>query len=586
MKKVLTLFALLLIAKFAIAGPCTPSATGTLTSAATSTNPLRVQFVSTTPGTTTPFFWYASVDWGDGNSGFVGSAVSLLHDYTSPGTYNVKYIYTKHDSLNTSWSCTDTVKKSITVNYSPCAATFTATSSSTGLMTFTATNLSGTTTGITYNWNFGDGSTGTGMTVTHTYANNSPKTVTLTTTGTSCSTTTSKIVYPYTPCITDSANFYFHQNGLQTTFMDNSTWSSQRTFNWNFGDGNTSTQENPVHIYATSGVYNVRLIVNWDTTCVDTTYRMVSITNSGDFRGFVHRDSTTLPDTAMYKVWLITFDSATNILAAVDSQTIVEYPGSGIAYYEFPGTLAGQYRVKAAMLNNAPGTTGYVPTYHTNSLFWNTATIVNYYGGSNLYYDIFMQTGTLTTGPGFVGGDVTLGANKGTSAGVAGLNMYLLDINDQLVKSAITDANGTYSFGQVPAGIYRIYPELMGYTTTATSYFTISNTQTKVEGMNFKVSNNKKTITPAPVSIKSISNEVTYGIYPNPAKDKATIRWNAATTGDAHVMITDIAGKTVYSTVARTDKELVMDLSSLNKGLYLITVSANNIGQTSKLVIE
>lgn len=40
---------------------------------------------------------------------------------------------------------------------------------------------------------------------------------------------------------------------------------------WNFGDGNTSNLENPVHQYQQSGVYNIELIVTDELGCTDTT---------------------------------------------------------------------------------------------------------------------------------------------------------------------------------------------------------------------------------------------------------------------------------------------------------------------------
>ena len=33
-------------------------------------------------------------------------------------------------------------------------------------------------------------------------------------------------------------------------------------WNWNFGDGNTSTEQNPTHIYSTAGIFNVSLTVS------------------------------------------------------------------------------------------------------------------------------------------------------------------------------------------------------------------------------------------------------------------------------------------------------------------------------------
>jgi gliding motility-associated-like protein len=48
---------------------------------------------------------------------------------------------------------------------------------------------------------------------------------------------------------------------------------------WNFGDGNTSTQANPIHIYNQPGVYNVTLIANNPTSCnvSDTITRQVVV---------------------------------------------------------------------------------------------------------------------------------------------------------------------------------------------------------------------------------------------------------------------------------------------------------------------
>lgn len=48
--------------------------------------------------------------------------------------------------------------------------------------------------------------------------------------------------------------------GTATEFTDLSTGGT--TWNWNFGDSTTSTQQNPTHIYTNPGTYNVTLSVN------------------------------------------------------------------------------------------------------------------------------------------------------------------------------------------------------------------------------------------------------------------------------------------------------------------------------------
>ena len=63
------------------------------------------------------------------------------------------------------------------------------------------------------------------------------------------------------------ANFSFTQNGPTNVFTDMSTintgWSTNYTvsWEWDFGDGTISTQQNPVHTYANNGIYSPCLTV-------------------------------------------------------------------------------------------------------------------------------------------------------------------------------------------------------------------------------------------------------------------------------------------------------------------------------------
>ena len=52
-------------------------------------------------------------------------------------------------------------------------------------------------------------------------------------------------------------NFDYTINGLEVTFTNFSSQAEE--YNWNFGDGNTSTEENPVHTYQQAGTYSVTL---------------------------------------------------------------------------------------------------------------------------------------------------------------------------------------------------------------------------------------------------------------------------------------------------------------------------------------
>lgn len=54
-----------------------------------------------------------------------------------------------------------------------------------------------------------------------------------------------------------TASFSYSSNGLLATFQNNSNFAD--TYNWDFGDGSTSTQVTPTHVYASAGTYQVLL---------------------------------------------------------------------------------------------------------------------------------------------------------------------------------------------------------------------------------------------------------------------------------------------------------------------------------------
>jgi len=59
-------------------------------------------------------------------------------------------------------------------------------------------------------------------------------------------------------CNLPLTDFNENVNGLQVNFTDNTT-NSPTSWLWDFGDGNTSTQQNPSHTYAVAGNYTACL---------------------------------------------------------------------------------------------------------------------------------------------------------------------------------------------------------------------------------------------------------------------------------------------------------------------------------------
>lgn len=79
----------------------------------------------------------------------------------------------------------------------------------------------------------------------------------------------------YTHCFCSvTGGFTFTVNGDTVEFTNTSVGASAYT--WNFGDGNTSANFSPTHVYDTAGTYQVSLIVQ-DGICVDTVFATITI---------------------------------------------------------------------------------------------------------------------------------------------------------------------------------------------------------------------------------------------------------------------------------------------------------------------
>jgi PKD repeat protein len=78
--------------------------------------------------------------------------------------------------------------------------------------------------------------------------------------------------------VTGEANFSFLSNDLTVEFTDESP--SATSWLWNFGDGNTSTEQNPVHTYETTGNFEVTLTV--DDACSISQNVPIGVTSTND----------------------------------------------------------------------------------------------------------------------------------------------------------------------------------------------------------------------------------------------------------------------------------------------------------------
>jgi PKD repeat protein len=223
-------------------------------------SPLAVSFTDTSTGPPDSWSW----TFGDIGMGNTSSSQSPTHTYSNPGTYSVNLTVTSFEGINT------LIKTNyITVYPPPPVAGFfgTPVSGAPGLVvSFTDTSTGSPT---DWNWTFGDigaANTSTSQNPSHTYSTAGTYSVTLTAANAGGNNTLTRTGY-ITVVVPPVANFTGAPTSgrapLTVSFTDTST-NSPTGWNWTFGDigaGNTSTSQNPSHIYTTPGTYSVNLTV-------------------------------------------------------------------------------------------------------------------------------------------------------------------------------------------------------------------------------------------------------------------------------------------------------------------------------------
>lgn len=192
-------------------------------------------------------------NWNDGN-GNTYNTVNPVLTFTATGTFNVTLIAAN------SVGCTDTTSFIFTVYENPVAAFSVSPNQGCPPLDVIFTNNS--TGGLQYFWNFGDSATTSLSTPSHTYFATGDYDVTLMVTGAggcSDSITLSNAVTVFPVPVAGFTWDYEDPYDPTGKILFTNASVGAETYNWVFGDGNTSTQTNPVNDYLNSGNFLVTL---------------------------------------------------------------------------------------------------------------------------------------------------------------------------------------------------------------------------------------------------------------------------------------------------------------------------------------
>ncbi|MBL7744468.1 MAG: PKD domain-containing protein, partial [Chitinophagaceae bacterium] len=212
-----------------------------------------------------------SWQWFFGDGSPVSALQNPVHTYTAPGNYNVTLVATS------SAGCEDTVRTSVPITIGGITTSFTGPGSVCTNATAAFTNTSSPAPVSSF-WTFGDGGTSNLINPTHIYTAPGTYTIRLYNTYANC---TDSAISTITVNPLPVANFTAPvttrcEPNLTVNFQDLSVGAV--SWQWNFGDGNTSTLQNPSHTYTNYGSYSVTLFVTNAFGCTDVIIRSNFVT--------------------------------------------------------------------------------------------------------------------------------------------------------------------------------------------------------------------------------------------------------------------------------------------------------------------
>ncbi len=227
--------------------------------------PVTVQFSST------PHPEYAAYQW-DFGDGTVSAQASPGHIYSQPGTFQPSL------TVTTLAGCTYSSALSQPVFIPPAPQVAFTASGASGCAPYQVTFQNQSSGAVRYEWDYGNGVKDTTLHGSHTYVSGGHYPMRLTAINAAgCSASVEQPIIVSRPVAEFTSSATMGCGPLQVQFTGYATDPSSQ-YRWYFGDGATSSQANPVHVYQTPGTYHVALVVSEANGCSDSIVKLNYIT--------------------------------------------------------------------------------------------------------------------------------------------------------------------------------------------------------------------------------------------------------------------------------------------------------------------
>ncbi len=390
------------------------------------------------------------------------------------------------------------------------------------------------------------------------------------------------------------SEFSATQNCLSVEFENKST-NIVTSYLWDFGDGTTSTEENPTHTYSTNGEYSVSLTTtnnSGNNKKEKEDFIIIAIPNEpvATDQVICKGESSTLTATGNSDFnWYETSTGGTSIASGAIFQTPTLTANK--TYY-IQGTINGciteaRTAVKV-IVSEVPG----LPLTANQNLCTGESTTLVAAGNSNYkWYTTSSGGSSIATGSSFQ----TPMLNTTTSYYVEGLEGNCTSESRIEVKAIVFEkpeqptieiTNNTTLSISSNYNSYQWYlnntpidgADKKEYTVTEEGEYTIevfNESGCSIHSESFKI--DQSILTPT-TPIDDDNAKHTY--YPNPLNNDELLYINGLTQEDQSIRIVNLRGQTILKTTPKSQTKI--NVSKLPKGLYVILVNDTPLGKIMK----
>jgi PKD repeat protein len=381
------------------------------------------------------------------------------------------------------------------------------------------------------------------------------------------------------------------------------------TFAWNFGDGTTSTVQNPNHQYTTNGTYTATLIVN-DSLCTSSYNTTVNVTNVTPAPCNIVANFT-YTKTANGNVLFSTTATGTSTLTTY-SYDFGDGASSSLPLPSHQYASNGTYVVTLVVTDTATGCTNtFVDSVNVTSI--PTCVLSENFTGF---------TGSSSALPtNWVGYNLPASGNAYTTAascGPSGINAFKFATltKPTLITPMFTVANGdSVSFwvkGNSLDSLSKLEVFIGDDTTTMVLKKTIKKSSIATAGtfvtvglaasnhyakfVYTKVAGNMsfddfcvKNYSPIITVVNDTKAITALNIYPNPNNGVFTIALNGANNTTANIVIVNVLGQVVYNTnttLTNGNINQTINLNNVSNGNYVLKATLGNKVITQKINVN